>query len=175
MNQDKKRIWQPNASFSLGVLHDKCTCTCAYIALTAHDPLTHSHTHMYSFFPHLHTNSLDSTLFHLSASIISLSLSLSAQFVLKMMSGWSMVSLLTRVVLRCAGMEYGAQCVVTCGNQLMPEWCVDNWDILALVSSIYAMYCTLSCSGKLWRGLPNAFFADSSNIMLPRCTRYMVL
>ena len=89
-------------------------------------PLTHSHTHMYSFFPHLHTNSLDSTLFHLSASIISLSLSLSAQFVLKMMSGWSMVSLLTRVVLRCAGMEYGAQCVVTCGNQLMPEWCVSE-------------------------------------------------
>ena len=67
------------------------------------------------------------------------------------------------------------QCVVTCGNQLMPQWCVDNWDILALVSSIYAMYCTLSCSGKLWRGLPNAFFADSSNIMLPRCTPLLVL
>ena len=37
-------------------------------------------------------------------------------------------------------MEHGAQCVMTCGEYLMPEWSVDNWDILALVSSTYNVY-----------------------------------
>ena len=46
---------------------------------------------------------------------------------------WLVVRMLPRVVLKCAVITSGAQCVMTCGEYLMPEWSVDNWDTLSLV------------------------------------------
>ena len=34
-------------------------------------------------------------------------------------------------------MENGEQCVMICGEQLMPEWCVDNWDLAELVMYLH--------------------------------------
>ena len=47
---------------------------------------------------------------------------------------WLVVRMLPRVVLKCAVITSGAQCVMTCGEYLMPEWSVDNWDTPSLVT-----------------------------------------
>ena len=51
-----------------------------------------------------------------------------------------MVSLLIKDVLKYVSMEHGAQFVMTIGGVIIQKLCVDNWDIVLMVSQLYLLF-----------------------------------
>ena len=83
----------------------------------------------------------------------------SNQIVQMVISGLLVVPTSLRVELKCATIQYGAQCVMTSGVLLMLKWSADSWDFppQACTQLAYLFLTKMFSSSYVCQGSPNPF------------------